>query len=314
MNYQNFINKLFIVGAVISTVFACTDSKTKLRLVFPNKMNYESLIIAHDQNFYNKTDSVISVKTVVGGTNAAEAFATGNADVIATGNGPAVILLAQDKDAVIIARYATGERMHHLLADTSITSLEGLKGKRIGIQSGSTTHAALLAWLKNNNIPVGDVSLIPMQPADMPEAMRNKQLDAIAGSQPWPINVEKICVNSVYELSDLYNPENCNPLVLTAKRDYYNSNKKLIHALLESLEKANQLLNNNPEESAQIVSKYTGIKPDLQQKATAEMQWEIGFNQNDIKSLEETAKTLYEMNLIKQIPDFAASYVGEMDK
>ncbi len=303
MNYRNFISKLLIVATVTIASISCKRDRTELRLVFPNKVNYESFIVAKEQQFFNSLENEITIQTVNSGINAAEVFNTGNADIIATGNGPAVILLSQNENAVIVTRYATGETMHRLIADTSIQKIQSLKGKRIGIQVGSSTHASLLAWFTKNNISVDEIELVPMQPANMPEAMKNKQLDAIAGSEPWALNVEKLCGSSVYELSNLYDSLNCQSHVLITKRETYQTHKSQINIILDGLNKANNLINSNPEKSAEIVSKQIGLTAEQQQICTSRLKWETGWEQKDIQSLQETAKTLYDLKKIKTIPE-----------
>lgn len=52
------------------------------------------------------------------------------------------------------------------------------------------------------------ITIVPMDPLNIPEAMKYRQLDAIAGSEPWPLNVEKLCHNRVHELANLQNDKN----------------------------------------------------------------------------------------------------------
>jgi len=310
MNYQNSTIKTIFILLEISLLISCNNSKTELRLVFANKVNYESFIIAKQKGYFNEAENNISIQTVNSGIQAAEAFTTGSADIIGTGNGPAVILMSKNSEIRILTRYATGEKMHRLIADTSIHTFAALKGKRIGIQQGSSTHAALLTWLHTNNISLDSVSLIAMEPANMPEAMKNKQLDAIAGSEPWALNVEKLCGNTVYELSNLYDKNNSQSHVLVSTAKISKEHKQQIEAIINGLEKANKFIKNNPKESAEIVSKSIGLTVDEQMLCTSRLNWSIGWEATDEQSLAETAKTLFQLKKISEIPkikDFISS-------
>lgn len=302
MNYPKFILKtlaFFIAGWLICS---CTGKVTPLRLVFPNKVNYESFIIARHNGYFNEDSAEIKIQTVNSGIQAAEALNTGGADVIAAGNGPAVILMAQNKQIVIVIRYATGERMHRLVADTSIHSISELQGKRIGVQMGSSTHAALIAWLDINHIPSDQITFVPMDPLNMPEAMKNKQLDAIAGSEPWPLNVEKLCRQNVHQLSDLYDPNNTQSHVVITTRKILNEHKRQIEDILAALEKANELIINDSLQSAEIVSKYTNLSVDDQKICTARLKWKLGWEESDIQSLEKTADYFCQLKSISEKP------------
>ena len=312
MNYQKFVLKSIVLLILISIAFSCKKEKAPLRLVYPNKINYESFIIANHNDYFNKDSSKIKIQTVNSGIRAAEALNTGGADVIGAGNGPAVILMAQNKEIVIVTRYATGARMHRLLADTSIHSPDELIGKRIGVQMGSSTHAALIAWLDIHNISSDMLTFIPMEPQNMPEAMKNKQLDAMAGSEPWPLNVEKLCKESVHELSNLYDSLNTQSHVVITTRKTLNERKKQIEGILISLEKANDFLINNPRESAEILTKYTGLSIEDQLVCTARLTWKLGWEEFDVESLEQTAKYFYQLKSIKEIPDIQEHIVKSL--
>jgi ABC-type nitrate/sulfonate/bicarbonate transport system substrate-binding protein len=274
-----------------------------LRLVFPNKINYESFIIAQKLGYFAKESNNVEIQTVNSGIQAAEAMNTGSCDIIATGNGPAVILMSKSKDNVIVCRYATGEKMHRLIADTSLHNINDLKGKRIGVQQGSSTHATLLAWLEKNTVSVDSIVLIPITPQDMPEAMKNKQLDAIAGSEPWAINVEKICGEAIHEFERFYDSENSQSHVVITTRRIVDKYRKEIQQLCMCIEKANAFLRNNPEKSAEIVSKQLGLSVEEQMKCTSRLNWQLGWDNGDVKSMEETAKSFFAMKKIIAIPD-----------
>ncbi len=311
MNYQNFTTKSICFLLSLILISSCTNKQENLRLVYPNKVNYESFILANDNNLFNAAQNKIEIQTVNSGIQAAEAFNTGNTDIIATGNGPAAIILSNNPEAVIIARYATGERMHRMIADTSIHSINDLKGKRIGVQQGSSTHATLLNWFQNNGLSKDAITLVPMQPSNMPEAMKNKQLDAIAGSEPWALNVEKLCNESVYEFSNLYDENNTQAHVLITKRSIYGNFQNQINEIVNGLSGANQLLNSQPEESAQIISNYIGLTIEEQMICTSRLNWELGWNQSDTQSLEQTAKILFELKEIRTMPNIEEHLINE---
>lgn len=303
MNYQKFILKTlgFIIAGWLT--YSCTGKVTPLRLVYPNKVNYESFIIARHNGYFNEDSNNIKIQTVNSGIQAAEALNTGGADIIAAGNGPAVIMMARNEQTVILIRYATGEKMHRIVADTGIHSVGDLTGKRIGIQMGTSTHAALIAWLDMNRIPAGLLTLVPMDPLNMPEAMKNRQLDAIAGSEPWPLNVEKLCGQCVHELSDLYDPRNTNSHVIITTRKFLNEHRQQIEAVISAIDRANDFLITDPRQSAEIISKYTGLSIEDQLVCTSRLTWKLGWEESDNQSLEQTSEYFYQLKSISEKPD-----------
>jgi len=303
MNYPGFINRILILSAIVLTFSSCWKQSSALKLAYPQKVNYESFIIANHLGYFNKEDGNIKVITVNSGINAAEALTLGDAHLAAMGDGPAVILMAQDKDVLIVSRYAKGERIHRFITDTSIHVAEDLKGKRIGVQIGSSTNGALLNWFDKNNIRLEYVTLVLMDPLNMPEAMKTKQLDAIAGSEPWAVNVEKMCSDAVHELANLQDENNHFPHVLVANKNLVNDYERQIRFVISALGKANEFIVNQPDSAAKIAARYIGLSVDEQKICMNRLTWNIDWDETDLKSLEASANFLYKSKKISNQPD-----------
>lgn len=306
MNYLHFIKRSTVLSIAVLIFSACSDQPAPVKLVYPNKVNYESFIIANHLGYFKVSDSPIEVITVNTGINAAEALTLGNADLAAMGDGPTVMLMAQKKDVSIITRYAKGERIHRMVADTSVHTPSGLVGKRIGVQVGSSTYGALMSWLENHNIPADQITIVAMDPLNMPEAMKNRQLDAIAGSEPWPLNVEKLCRNSVHELDNLQNEKNHFPHVLLANNKIFSGkSEKGILSVLKALDKANEFISVHPDSSAKIAAHYIGLTESEQKECLSRLTWELDWTPSDLSSLDETASFFFKSKKIAEKPDIA---------
>lgn len=303
MNYLSFINRILILSVIVFTFSSCRKKTSPLKLAYPQKVNYESFIVANHLGYFNEDGGNIKVITVTSGINAAEAISLGDAHLAAMGDGPTVILMAQDKNILIVSRYAKGERIHRFIADTSIHVANDLIGKRIGIQMGSSTNGALLNWFDKNNIKLEDVTLVPMDPLNMPEAMKTKQLDAMAGSEPWAVNVEKMCSNAVHELDNLQDENNHFPHVLVANKDAVIDYEKQIRLIISALGKANEFIVNQPDSAAKIATKYIGLSVDEQKVCMNRLTWEINWDETDLKSLEASANFLFKSGKISNKPD-----------
>ncbi|MCT4601268.1 MAG: ABC transporter substrate-binding protein [Marinifilum sp.] len=300
MKFQNFTKTLASLVSILFFFSACSKQDQKLKLVFPKKVNYESFIIANHLGYFGENVEAITVKS---GINAAEAMTLGDADMAAMGDGPTVILLSKNKNTSILTRYAKGEKIHRLVTNKIIKNVKDLKGKKIGVQIGSSTHAALFTWLDNNDLKSDDVELIPMNPSNMPEAMKSEQLDAIAGSEPWGLNVEKLCQDKVHELANLSNPQNHSPHILVAKNNTIATKKEMAKQIVDALKKANQFINENPDEATKIAAKYIGLEQKDERVCITRLNWILGWENSDKQSILNTAKFFLKSGKIRQIPN-----------
>ncbi|NLD36825.1 MAG: ABC transporter substrate-binding protein [Desulfatiglans sp.] len=304
---MNEVKIWLILIIILSLCFSCSkkqNDQESLRLVYPEKVNYEAFIIAKELNFYEEVGLKVKISPVIGGINAAEAMMAGAADSAAMGDAPAVILVSKNAPVKIVVRYGEGTGIHRLVSRKEIRQPAELKGKRIGLQSGSSTYGGFLLWADRNGLDLNSMNIIPMDPLNMPEAMRTNQLDAIAGSEPWPSNVEKLCGENVHELANFRNLGNTFPHVLIMSDRFLSKQPDAALKLIRAISLATDYLNENPEEAAKITSKYTGLTIDNQQKCTSLVNWKTGWDERDLRSLEITARYLKQFDKIKEIPEF----------
>ena len=299
MNSASFTKHLYTL-LIILTISSCNNETNKIRLVYPKKVNYESFIIADHLCYFDK--SKIETITVSSGINSAESIILNNGDIAAMGDGPSSIVLAKNPNTRIVCRYAKGNFIHRLISQSDIRSIPDLKGKKIGIQIGSSTNAALLAWLKKQGFKESNYQLIPMNPQNMPEAMKSKQLDAIAGSEPWALNTEILCQSTVHELANLNNSTNHFPHLLISKKSTIDKNTEKIKEIIEALSKANKFISQHPDSAAKIAAHYIGLDPKDEKICMSRLKWEIGWEYSDEKSLEESINFFLRSNKIKTKP------------
>jgi len=293
---------IVICSAVaVSAVFIHRDG-SGLAVAYSNKIDYEPLILAADLKLYEKHGLDVDPLIVTGGIQAAEALATGTVEVAAMGDSPAIILLSKYDNMRIMARYGGGEGMHRFVARSDITSPKDLEGKRIGIQFGSSTHGAFLAWCEANHLNVSRMELVPISPTDMPEAMATGQIDAMAGSEPWPTNVENYCGSSVHEIGNSTGLGNIFPLVLVTTTGVISEKTSTLRRFIEVLSEAVAMINEDRELAASRCCNYTGLSQKDQLHCMAPLFYEIGFDEGDIESMYKTASFLFDYGKIDKIP------------
>ncbi len=78
------------------------------------------------------------------------------------------------------------------LYDASVRTVEGLRGRRVGVtQLGSTFHYQLGNILEKHGLALADVTIVPLQAmAAALEALKGRQVDAIMLPQPFPGRAE----------------------------------------------------------------------------------------------------------------------------
>ena len=290
---------------------------TPLRLAYGTKIHYAPQIIALKQGLFAYEQLAVEAKTVQAGIQAAEALTSGSADVAVMGDAPAIIAAASGMSVKMVASYGGGEKMHRLIAapGSRMRSAADLKGKRVAIQMGSSTHGGFLLFLEKNGLSADDLKLIPLNPSDMPEAMLTRQIDAGVGSEPWPSNIEER-VEGSYELATLSGLGNNYPLVMLVTETYAREHAEAVLAALRATDKAVDFMHARPDEAAALISAATGVPASRERKIMDTLEWKVVLDEATVDSLKQTAEFLHSQGKIENMPDWDAfvdrSFVSEL--
>jgi ABC-type nitrate/sulfonate/bicarbonate transport system substrate-binding protein len=160
-------------------------AETIVRIGYPLAINAEIPITMRKASIDRKHGFAGEFTTFQNGAPMFEALASNSLDVIVTSIMPTLVYLSKlPNDFRIIA--APGESSSALLVrpQSTIRSMSDLKGKRIGVSFGSSQHLDLLRSLEQNGLDKNEVTLLNMQPADLPLALEENLADAIVAFQP----------------------------------------------------------------------------------------------------------------------------------
>lgn len=79
-----------------------------------------------------------------------------------------------------------GKRNFSSVVSRDFAQMEALKGKRIGYSAGSSSHLVLLRGLKAARLLESDVTMVAMEPSQMPDALEAGTIDAFSAWEPTP--------------------------------------------------------------------------------------------------------------------------------
>ncbi len=263
-----------------------------MRLAYGKKIHYAPQIIALKQGYFDEEGLAVEAKAVQAGIQAAEALASGSADIAVMGDAPGIIA-ASKVPVKIVASYGGGENMHRIVA----------KGKRVAIQMGSSTHGGFLAFLAKHGLSTADLELVPLNPRDMPEAMITNQIDAGVGSEPWPTNIEEK-VEGSYQVATLSGLGNNYPLVMLVSEPYAEEHPEAVAAALRATQKAVDFMHEHPEEAAVMISETTGVPAERERKIMDTLEWGVVLDDATVESLKQTAEFLHSQEKIGAVPDW----------
>lgn len=227
-----------------------------------------NLLVAREQQLIAKAfpEAKVEWREFPAGPQMLEALAVGAVDVGYVGNTPPIFAQAADKD-LSYAGYEVYPA--HALAvvlpkNSTIKSIEDLKGKRIAVQKGSSAHELLAKVLIKAGLTWQDIQPIWLPPADARAALDKGSIDAWSIWDPYLSAVE--LSGKVDVLIDGKN--------FPKTYSYYIANPKFITAhpqaldkILKSLNQADTWILNNQTLAVDLYAKSTGLEKEIAKSA-----------------------------------------------
>lgn len=294
------------LALVIFCFSAAATAAEPLRFAYQNRIGDALSIIAVNKKLFNVEGVQVKPLLFNNGPACSEALFTGAVDVATMGDTTAVTTVSRLPELRIIGSHGSGESRHRIIvaAHSNLRQLAHLKGKRVGVKKGTSTHGGFLALLGAKGIRPTELKLIELDPATMPDALAVGSLDAFVASEPTPSLAEQ---RGGRELASLAGLGNNYPLLLLAKSATLQKREADLRHFFKALYRAEQFIRSNPTEAVAILSKETGLTSAMTRRAMQRHSYQLQLDAATLESLNKTALFLKEQNKISKLPDFSRS-------
>lgn len=259
---------------------------------FPN-LTHIATMIALENNYFKEEfpdDIAFQTKTVANGGLFMEAMATDEIDVGTIGPAPLMSFYAKDPRYHIISGAVNGGAVLVASEESGITSLEQLDGKKVAIPViGSTQDIMLRKALQDVNLKPtsseGTVELFAAAPADTATLFVQKSVDAAATQEPWGHVLETETNGEVLLDWDEFAWGKDSTNTVVAASESFLEHEELVNAYLRAHQKAIQFIEENPEESQELVVNHikdlTGKEMDASDVEAAFSRLEVTTSVNE---------------------------------
>jgi aliphatic sulfonates family ABC transporter substrate-binding protein len=234
-----------------------------------------------------------------------EALNSGAIDIGQTGDTPPIYAQAAGSHLVYLAAAPDAGKRSGILvrADSGITKLADLKGKRVAFTRGSSAHNVIVRLLASAGLTYADIQPVNLQPADAAAAFRNGGIDAWAIWDPFFALGQRF--PNARTLSDAQKaPSN---RFFLAGADYAAQNPDTVAAFVEELDRASLWATSHPAELAALFSSVTGVEPDVEKIVAARDLYTIHYLDGTIERQQQgIADAFLQLGLIPHPVDVRA--------
>ncbi len=144
--------------------------------------------------------------------------------------------------------------------DSSIKTLEDLKGKKVAFKRGSSAHNVTVKVLRKAGLKPEDVEQLDLSPPDAAAAFKNGSIDAWSIWDPYlaiaEADPETRILTTAEGIVDSYS-------FFLANRDFTDANGQVVVDVIDELAKVGKSAQSNLDETVEELSEITGVPADV---------------------------------------------------
>lgn len=225
-----------------------------------------------------------------------EALGAGAVDLGTVGDTPPIFAQAAGAKLVYVASAPAGKSATLVPKDSPITRVEELKGKKVAIAKGSSSHNFTVQALKRAGLSFADIEPVYLAPADAAAAFASGRVDAWSIWDPY------------YAIAETRH--GARPIITTAdgldSHTFYLANSttatrypQVLQAALDELKGITAWAAQNRDKLAALTSQVTGVELAAQTIATDRYAIELNpISEKVALQQQDIADTFHELGLI----------------
>jgi len=219
-----------------------------------------ALVLAKEHGLLEKHFGQTKVQWIEfpAGPQMLEALNIGSLDIGSTGDIPPLFAQAAGADLVYIGAEPAKPSAEVILVkeDSALKQVTDLKGRKVALQKGSSSHNLVLRALNKAGLSFKDIQPVYLSPADARAAFEHGSVDAWAVWDPY-VSLA-LSEGHSRKLADGTGLGLSGP-VYTARREYAAQNGEFIHSLLDQLSAAEDLTRTERTQSLKVLSASMGL-------------------------------------------------------
>lgn len=254
--YKNLKALIAIFGMFFSILFGHSTYAEPLKVGTNVWPGYEPFHLAKELGYY---DDDIHLVEFTSATQVLQAFRNGTIHVAAL-TLDEVLLLAQhnlNPNVILINDISHGGDV--ILSKPEITSVQELKGKRVGVESMALGAFVLTRALQIHDTPISEIEIVSMDVIEHAQAFKDYNVDAVVTFEPTRSILLAQGAKQIFDSTQI--PGEIVDVTIISDNNWKKFQPQLVN-LQEGWFKALQDIVEKPEESAKIMSKRLKIPPE----------------------------------------------------
>ncbi len=317
MNKKLLIGSLIAVGAIVfgigffrlseKPLEKYTGPVEKIKFGVEISMLPSAVWVAENKGYFQKEGLEIEIKEFDSGRTALSTMLTeGGLDMVTVAQTPVMFNSFSRNDYAILAAMVYSDNDVKVLGrqDKGIKNASDLKGKRIGITKSSSGHFFLGLLLTHNGLGISDVETVDLKAAELAQALADGRVEAISTWEPHISNAQKLLGEKavLLESKGIFRED----FYFVSNKDFIKNHPQTLERFLKAIEKGEEFISKNREESVGIVAKRIKTDREIIARLWDIFEFELMLDQSVLMCLEDEARWAIKNNLVSatKLPNY----------
>ena len=248
------------------------------------------LFVADSQGYFAAEGVQVRLRECLGGQRCIKLVFDGEVQVGTASELPVMFNAFDRRDFAVIATFVSSDRDIKLVARKSagITGPRDLTGKRIGMVKGTSAQYFLDAYLLFNGIEPARVTLVPLAPEQVPQALARREVDVVAIWEPFAylaktlLGADAMVMDSPRIYTETFN--------LVVLRSLAAAREADLVKMLRAIERAQQFIRQQPGQAQAILKERIHVDQGFIDATWGDFDYRLGLDQSLVSTLEGQAR------------------------
>jgi ABC-type nitrate/sulfonate/bicarbonate transport system substrate-binding protein len=296
------MRKLLLALALVLGGFDANAQLPKMTIATGVDPAFSQFYVAKEGGIFEKNGLDVTINTGPSGS-AMIPFLVNNQVQAAYGSDLAGVINHQ-VDANVVA-VADGTYLSKWLnvVGRNVDSLDGLKGKKVGIALGTGSEIFWRIVLEKKGLKAADFTLVNVEAPEMLAATERGDIDGFAVWEPWATRtLQSVKGTKVLQTAEgIYNNIN----FVYMNRGWIDQNKASAEKFMRALIEANDLILKDRPAAIAMVSKFLKMPPALTTELMPKVEYDMDWQPRSIDAIQVSEKQLANQKKLKAPLDYS---------
>ncbi len=267
---------------------------------------YSPIYVAYEKGYLEEELAAVGAsyewKEFKSGSLVNEAAAAGEVDMGFMADLPAIVSRSTGQPVEIVTNVAYGEKALAVLIrpDSDIESVADLKGRKVAYTTGSYTQHLIALLLANEGLSLDDIESINLAAGDQAAALTNGDVDAIV---TWEQYVSQFISDGIAKLLADGTGVKRGNMITYFETDFAEANPEVVKAYIRALNRANEFIEENPDETAELAANTFGVDLEVMKTILGNLTFTTELTEDDIAEITKVKDFSLEQGLISNDVD-----------